>query len=112
MDNSELLDPSFEDNNSGSAGELPNATATLVLGILSLVMCFFYGFIGLILGVIAMSLHSGDKRLYQSNPAKYEGSFKNARAGYICALIGTCLSALFILFILLAFISGGFYSRF
>ena len=30
--------------------DLPNATAVLVLGILSLVFCWCYGFVGLVLG--------------------------------------------------------------
>ena len=77
---------------------LPNATAVLVLGILSLVTCFIYGIIGLILGIIALVLHKKDKAIYQTNPAAYERSFKNSNAGKICAIIGVSLSALYFLF--------------
>ncbi len=73
---------------------LPNATATLVLGILSIVMCG----VGLVMGIIAMVLHKKDKSLYENNPAVYDQSFKTARAGYICGLIGTILSACIIAF--------------
>ena len=43
---------------------LPNATPVLVLGILSIVMCFCYGILGLILGIIALVLSASSKRLY------------------------------------------------
>ena len=36
--------------------KLPNATAVLVLGILSIVTCCCYGVVGLILGIIALVL--------------------------------------------------------
>lgn len=75
-------------------GTLPNATATLVLGIISVVICG----VGLITGIIAIVLHKSDKALYESNPQMYEQSYKNARAGFICGVIGICLSAFFILF--------------
>lgn len=35
--------------------DLPNATAVLVLGILSLVFCWCYGFVGLVLGILGGS---------------------------------------------------------
>ncbi len=79
---------------------LPNATATLVLGILSLVMCG----IGLVMGIIAMVLHKKDKELYESNTVVYDQSFKTARAGYICGLIGTILSACIIVFYIIYFV--------
>lgn len=85
---------------------LPNATAVLVLGILSLITCFIYGIIGLILGIVAIALHKKDKIAYQNNPVKYEDSFKNSKAGNICAIIGVILSGIYLLFIIsgLAFI--------
>jgi hypothetical protein len=95
-ENNDLLDPEMNaGGNSLNAGSLPNATATLVLGICSIVGCLLYGLPGLICGVIALVLHKKDKEIYHSNPAKYEMSYKNAKAGYICAIIGTSLSALY-----------------
>lgn len=79
---------------------LPNANAVLVLGIFSLVTCFIYGILGLILGIIALVLHKKDKALYLSNPSIYEQSFKNSKAGNTCALIGVILSAIYVLFII------------
>ena len=91
---------------SGSPAALPNATAVLVLGILSIVTCILYGIIGLILGIIAISLHKKDKALYESNKSKYAQSFKNSRAGFICGVIGLSLSALYILIFFIAVIIG------
>ena len=39
---------------------LPNGTAVLVLGILSIVTCCCYGFIGLTFGIIAVVLANKD----------------------------------------------------
>ncbi|MDI9366054.1 MAG: CCC motif membrane protein [Flavobacterium sp.] len=78
---------------------LPNATAVLVLGILGIVAACCYGG-GLILSIIALVLYSKDKKLYVASPELYtEASFKNAKAGRVCAIIGLVISAIFILFI-------------
>ncbi len=77
---------------------LPNATAVLVLGILSIVTCFCYGLVGLILGIIALVLASKDKRLYSASPEIFtQASYKNLNAGRICAIVGLILSAIYIL---------------
>ena len=81
---------------------LPNATAVLVLGIISIVGCFCYGIIGLILGIIAIVLAGKAAKLYQANPEMYsESSFKNMKAGKICAIIGLCLSAVYFIIIII-----------
>lgn len=98
----DLLDPGVESTIQNNK-VLPNANATLVLGILSIVGCFFYGIPGLILGIIAVVLHGKDKKLYRSNPNAYETSYKNAKAGFVCGIIGLSLSAFFFLFFILAF---------
>lgn len=91
-------------NNPLQQRPLPNATAVLVLGILSIVTCFCYG-LGLILGIIAMVLAGKDKTLYAASPGVFtEASFKNLNAGRICAIIGLILSALYLIFIV-AFIA-------
>lgn len=75
---------------------LPNSTAILVLGILSIVGCWCYGLVGLTLGIIALVISGKANKLYFDNPGIYtEGSFKNMRAGRICAIIGTSISALY-----------------
>lgn len=79
----------------GMQQALPNATAVLILGILSIVTCCCYGVIGIILGVIALVLNKKDKALYIANPSAYtEGSYKNLNAGRICAIIGLVLNVL------------------
>ncbi len=79
--------------------QLPNSTAVLVLGIISIVGCFCYGIIGLILGIIALVLSGKAKKLYEANPGMYtEASFKNMKAGRVCAIIGLCLSACYLIF--------------
>ena len=52
----ENTNPQFQQQFSQPFGQqqLPNATAVLVLGIISIVGCFCYGIIGLILGIIAL----------------------------------------------------------
>lgn len=77
---------------------VPNAGGTLTLGILSIV---FAGLIGIILGVIALSISSAPKFDYENNPGKYrEGSFKNLAAGRTCAIVGLSLSGLVLLIVI------------
>lgn len=71
---------------------LPNATATLVLGILSIAIC---GFIGLALGIVALILSNKDKKLITENPLLYtQGSVSNSNAGRTCAIIGVIVSSI------------------
>ncbi len=87
---------------------LPNSTAVLVLGILSIVTCFCYGIIGLVLGIIGLVLSNKDMALYKANSSMYTvGSYKNLNAGRICSIIGLCLSAVYLLIILLYFVFVG-----
>jgi len=71
---------------------LPNATAVLVLGILSLVGMCCYGLPGLTLSIIAVVLASKDLRMYRIDPAAYTiSSYKNLMAGRTCAIIALIL---------------------
>ena len=84
--------------------DLPNSTLVLVLGILSLIFCWCYGFVGLILGIIAVVLSGSPRRMYRENPENYfEASYKNLNAGRICGIIGICIAALIIVFVILIF---------
>ena len=79
--------------------KLPNATGVLVLGILSIPACCFWGS-GLVFGIIALALSAKDLRLYRENPAAYDpASYKNLKAGRICAIIGISICALLIVYI-------------
>ncbi len=82
---------------------LPNSTPVLVLGILSIVFCWwFFFFIGMVLGVIALVLAGRDLSLYQASPQKYAlSSYNNLKAGRTCAIIGLSVSVLFFIIVLL-----------
>ena len=80
---------------------LQNATAALVLGILSLVICG----LGVVLGIIALVLANKDLRLYNASPEVYTlGSYNNLKAGRICAIIGIILQSLLIVFYVVWFV--------
>lgn len=96
--------PPFGQFGGGGFGQqnLPNATASLVLGIIAIPACCFYGIFGLIFGVIAWILGAGDIKKYELNPSLYtESSYKNAKAGKICGMIATILSALMVVMFIL-----------
>lgn len=76
--------------NNNYAQPLTNATATLVLGILSIVICF-------ICGIVALAISNKDVSLYKANPELYsESSYNNIKAGRICAIIGIVLQSVVI----------------
>lgn len=75
---------------------LPNSTAVLVLGILSILGCCCYGIIGLILGIIGLVLSKKDIALYNANPNHYKG-YSNLNTGKILCIIGIVLSAIALL---------------
>jgi hypothetical protein len=90
---------------------LPNATAVLVLGICSIVFgCLF---VGLILGIIGLSLGSKGKKLYRENPEAYDG-YGSLNAGYIMSIIGTIFGGLYVLYylVIIAIIGGAAWSLF
>lgn len=92
----------------GMQQPLPNATAVLVLGIISIVGCFCYGVIGIICGIIALILSGKDKNLYRANPAMYTpGSYNNLSAGRVCAIIGLVLSLLYIVLLIVVLATIG-----
>lgn len=96
----DLLDTGNKVSNDNSPNAVPNSSAVLVLGIISIATCWLYGVPGIICGIIALVLHKKDKELYMTNPEKYEASFKNSKAGNICAIIGLSVSSLFIVFLI------------
>ena len=79
----------------------------MVLGILSIVTCFCYGIIGVILGIIALVIAKKDLQLYRENPEVYDG-YSNLNTGRICAIIGVSIgSVVLVIFIIyLTFIAS------
>ena len=80
---------------------LPNSTAVLVLGILSIVGCCCYGLPGLVLGIIAVAMAGKPTRLYKASPEDYSG-YGNVKAGKIMGIIGIILSILTVAYLLWA----------
>lgn len=86
--------------------KLPNATAVLVLGILSILTCWCYGIIGLILAIVALFLAKKDLALYKATPNQFD-NYQNLNIGRILAIIGLILSVLtIVLFIWIINIIG------
>jgi len=87
---------------------LPNATAALVLGIISIPTCACYGIPGIVCGIIAIILGGKAVKLYRDNPNVYNpSSYNNANAGKICGIIGVILSSLYLVFLIVYFIIVG-----
>jgi hypothetical protein len=87
---------------------LPNSTAVLVLGIISIVGCFCYGIVGIVTGIIALVLAGKDNVLLAQNPGLYsEASVKNMKAGRVCGIIGLSLSAVYIICIIIYIVFVG-----
>ena len=78
--------------------KLPNAVATLILGILSIVGGCCYGS-GLIFAIIALIISANSNKLLKANPEGYLDA-GNHKAGRICAFIGLGLGALWFLFLI------------
>jgi M penetrans paralogue family 26 len=87
---------------------LPNATAALVLGIISIVGAFCYGIVGVICGIIGLILANKDRKLYQATPELYSASsYSSLNAGRTCSIIGLILGGLFLIIMIFYFIIFG-----
>ena len=113
-ENKEITPQNQQNTNNQMQQNLPNATGILVLGILSIVFCFCYGVIGITLGIIGVVLAKKAVKKYLNSPESFTAaSYKNVKAGKTCAIIGLCLSSLWIVVIIIyvaffaAVIGGG-----
>lgn len=70
--------------------KLPNATVSLVLGIISIVCCCTT-IIGVVCSIIGLVLANKDMKLYQSNPRQYTGA-ETVNTARILNIIGLVLS--------------------
>lgn len=86
--------------------KLPNATAVLILGILSIPACCFYG-IGIVFGIVGLVLAKKDTHLYKSNPELYDG-YSNVNTGRILSIIGLSLSVIYIMIMIFVLAYFGF----
>jgi hypothetical protein len=83
---------------------LPNANMILVLGILSILFCWwhFVSVAGIALGFIALVLANRETKLYDANPAVYTtSSLNNVRTGRTCAIIGLTISIIVFAFVMM-----------
>jgi len=95
-------------SSSNQPSNLPNATASLVLGIISLVGALCYGIVGVICGIIGLILANKDRKLYQATPELYsQSSYSTLNAGRICSIIGLILGSLVVLIMLFYIIFFG-----
>ncbi|MFD2909436.1 CCC motif membrane protein [Flavobacterium ardleyense] len=78
--------------------KLPNATAVLILGILSILTCCCYGIISIVLGVIGIVLANKDVKLYTANPKLYV-NYNNLKIGKVLNIIGIVLGAIYLIFV-------------
>lgn len=106
-DQQNLLTPN---NNFNQQANLSNATASLVLGIISIVtsLCYVSAIIGVACGIIGLVLGNKDRALYQSTPDLYtKTSYSQSNAGRTCSIIGVILGGLWLLFWLIVIIFIG-----
>jgi hypothetical protein len=83
---------------------LPNANLILILGILSIFLCWwhFVSIAGIVLGIIALVLAKKETVLYYTNPAGYTiSSLNNVKTGRICAIIGLTIAIIVFVFVML-----------
>lgn len=77
--------------------KLPNATLILVLSIASIVLCCFYGLLGIILSIIAIILANKSIQQYNINPQDYS-NYNSIKTGKIIAIVGLVINIMVLLF--------------
>ncbi|TMM53930.1 DUF4190 domain-containing protein [Maribacter algarum] len=77
--------------------KLPNVTVIIVLGIASIIFCWCYGVLGLLLSIVALVLAAGSKKVYLEGPENYS-DYGGLKTGKIIAIIGLILNVLVLLF--------------
>jgi H+/Cl- antiporter ClcA len=77
--------------------KLPNATAVLVLGILSFLTFCCYGIFGIVFGLVGYLMSRSDSKRLQENPGEY-GNQNVHTVGKILSLIGLILGVLTLIF--------------
>jgi uncharacterized membrane-anchored protein len=96
-----------EFNGNAAPQNLPNANLILILGILSILLCWwhFVSIAGIILGIIALYLAKRETGLYFTDPARYTiSSLNNVKTGRICAIIGLTIAIIVFVFVMLLII--------
>lgn len=86
--------------------KLPNATIAIVLSILGLLCCCFYGVPGLILGGIALILVNQDEKKYRAQPENYT-NYSTVKTAKILAIIAIVLGAIWLSWMIYSIIEMG-----
>ena len=87
---------------------LPNASTVLTLGIISVVLCWCHGIVGLVLAIVALILANKDMALYNANPGGFTpASYSNVKSGRNIAIIGLVLAGVFLFFLIIALLFLG-----
>lgn len=86
--------------------KLPNATAVLILGILSIITCCCYGIFSVILGTIGVVLANKDSKIYAENPTLYT-NYNNLKIGKILSIIGIVLGVIYLAYVIILFSTLG-----
>jgi|SRR5690554_503362 len=87
--------------------KLPNSTAVLVLGIVSILSsCCCTIIVGGIPAIIGLVLAKKDTALYNSNPELYEG-YNNLKTGRILNIIGLALGVISLIWTIYSIQSAG-----
>ncbi len=79
--------------------KLPNTGVIIGLSIASILFCWCYGVLGLILAIVALILASKATKIYNTEPEIYT-DFGTVKTGKVLAIIGIILNILFIVFII------------
>ena len=90
---------------------LPNSNTIMVLGILSLVFCWWHilSIIGIVMSIVTLSLAKKELSLFYMQPNNFTlSSLNNVKAGRVCAIIGLIISILVFVVALLMII--GFFA--
>ena len=96
-------------NNQLFQQNLPNSNTILVLGILSIVFCWWklVSIAGIVMGIITLVLAKREIAAYNEAPKKYTiSSLNNVRTGRTCAIIGLIISV--VIFVLAVLFLIGF----
>lgn len=84
----------------GMQTDAPGAGTAQVCGIIGLIL--FFNLIGIILNIVAIANGAKAMREYELYPGRYtESSFRKAKAGKTCGIVGLCLFGGFLLILLL-----------
>lgn len=100
-----------------NAAPVPGAVVSLVFGIISLVLCWYFWIpiAGLVLSILCLvfailAMSKGKKAMaeFTANPGVYkQGSFNIAKIGKILGLVGLILNAIFVLIAIIFTVIGG-----